>query len=272
MRALEMAVAGLVFGGLVALAPGGGRVPGHRCALFDGDQHVSQRVLHRLELADGPPELDAYLGVLRRRLQTPAGDARTLGRHERQGQATDVLVGDQHLLMRRNRQAALTDGQLTHRTRGVERRQSLDRDGITQRFEVQQDPARTGTRPVVERHQDQPRRRQPEHRAHGAPQGEPPVLRRLPGLRRRAQRHRSRDGTVSQPAHPFGRHGGGPPWSTGEGGGDQERRQQGSGEQRVPQLFEHHDQLRQREALPSLLLGQVQAEPALRGHLLPGRR
>ena len=45
-----------------------------------GDQHVGQRVLDRLELADGPAELHPHLGVLRRRLEAPAGDPRALRR------------------------------------------------------------------------------------------------------------------------------------------------------------------------------------------------
>ncbi len=65
-----------------SLAPRRGGVPGHRGALLHRHQHVGQRVLDRLELADGPAELDPDLGVLRCRLQTPARDPRALGRRQ----------------------------------------------------------------------------------------------------------------------------------------------------------------------------------------------
>ena len=67
--------------------------------------------------------------------------------------------------------------QLSHRTRGVERRQRLHRDGVAQRLPVEQDPACAHAGAVVERHQDQPCRREPEHRAHGARQDERSALR-----------------------------------------------------------------------------------------------
>ena len=99
----QVAVAGRVGSPTVVLAPGGRGVPGHRGGLLDRDQHVGQRVLDRLELADGPAELDAHLGVLRRSVQAPAGDACALGRGQRQRQAAHVVVGHHDLFALRHR-------------------------------------------------------------------------------------------------------------------------------------------------------------------------
>ena len=69
-------------------ADGHGRVPGHRGHLLDPDGHVGQPVLDRLELPDGPTELDPDLGVFGGRLEAPAGAAGMFGGHQ----------GDHHLV------------------------------------------------------------------------------------------------------------------------------------------------------------------------------
>ncbi len=58
----------------------------------------------------------------------------------------------------------------------------------------------------------------------------------------------------------------------GQGRGDEQRREDGSGEEGVPHLLDHDGDLGQREALAALGLGQVQSQPPLGGHLLPHRR
>ncbi len=82
----------------VGLAPGRCRVPGHRGTLLDGHQHVGQRVLDGLELADGPAELHAHLGVVGRRLEAPAGQPGALRRGQREGQRADLVTGHPDLV------------------------------------------------------------------------------------------------------------------------------------------------------------------------------
>ena len=66
-----------------------GRVPGRGHPLLDGDEHVGQSVLHRLELADRPPELVAGARMLGCRIEAPAGTADGLGRCDHQCQVAD---------------------------------------------------------------------------------------------------------------------------------------------------------------------------------------
>jgi hypothetical protein len=115
----------IVVRGAAVLAPGRRRVPGHRGALLDRDQHVGERMLDGLELADGPAELDPHLGVLRRRLETPAGDPRALGRDQHLGQTAYFGVGDEERSGRRD-QGRAVDLERPDGPGGVEGRQCVD--------------------------------------------------------------------------------------------------------------------------------------------------
>ena len=71
---------------------GPGGVVGGRAHPLDVDQHVGAAVLHGLEAADGPAELDPVLGVGHRHLEDPVGGAEHLGRRGR-GRPVEQVAG-----------------------------------------------------------------------------------------------------------------------------------------------------------------------------------
>ncbi len=75
-------------------APRGRGIPCHGRALLDGDEHVGQGVLDRLELPDGSTELHAYLGVFRRRVEAPTGHTGPFGRRHDERQIAHLGGGD----------------------------------------------------------------------------------------------------------------------------------------------------------------------------------
>ena len=167
MRALRCA--GAVGRRLGALfAPRRRRVPGHRGALLDRHQHVGQRVLDRLELPDGPAELDPHLGVLRGRLEAPAGDPRALGRGQREREAAHLarrtredLIAPAGRRARRRRSSRLPDG-----ARGVECRAAARRGRCRPSARGRSGTSGSPVAPL-DGHEDQPGRRLA--RAPGAP-------------------------------------------------------------------------------------------------------
>ena len=152
---------------LGVLAPDRRGVPRHRGALLHGHQHVGQRVLDRLELPDGPAELDAHLGVVRRRAQAPAGDAGALGRRQHQGQVTHLHVGHRDELIDGQHERVAGDLELPEGAGAVEGRQRRHRHRVAQLLAVEQ-PPRRAVLPLVERDEHQAGRREAEHRAEGA--------------------------------------------------------------------------------------------------------
>ena len=224
------------------LAPRRRGVPGHRGALLDGHEHVGQRVLDRLELADGPAELDPHLGVLRRRLEAPACDPGALRRGQDQRQAAHLCVGHEQRSAGTT-SAVAVDLEHPEGPGGVEGRECPDRHLVTEGAR-----GRGGTtarrRPAVQRHEHEPRRGQPEDGAHRA--GE----RAAPSRRREAdgaERHGRRDGAVGQArqqrrTHRLVR-------MARDGGRHEQGGEDGAGEEGVAQLLEHHGELGQREPL-----------------------
>ena len=197
MRALRWRSRRSVRPGVGVLAPGRRGVPGHRRALLDRDEHVGQRVLHRLELADGPAELDAHLGVLRCRVQAPAGDAGALGCGQRQGQAAHVLVGHHDLLARRHGERP-SPPMVSCPTHGWRRRPG----GPRRRPRHRAPPGRAGASRCRCRSRAAPgpggRWAAPAPGARCRASESGPVLGRLPRLGRRAQGHGGGDGAVGQ--------------------------------------------------------------------------
>ncbi len=229
-------------------------------------------MLHRLELPNRPAELDPYLGVLRGRLEAPARHPGALRRGKGEQQAAHLLVAHPHLVARRDDQAVPTDHQGADRPRPVQRREGLEGHHVARAGPVDQQPAdpRLAT---VDGHQHQSRVGLPEHRADRAGQARRvaciPAVSGLPRQALGAQRHRGRDRAVGEAGQQPARRGIG---VTGQRGRHDDGRQDGSGQERMTELLEHHGQLGQREALAAILFGHVEAEPALRGHLLPDGR
>ena len=249
------------------LAPGGGGVPGHRRALLDGHQHVGQRVLDRLELPDGPPELDPHLGVLRRRLEAPAGDPRALGGHQEQGQGADLGVGHEQRSGGHD-QPLPVDRERPERPGGVEGRERLDRHLVAHALAVEEPPPHAVGAPV-QRHEHEPRRGQAQHGTQRpAEGGTVRVVARVQAGG--TERHGRRDRAVGQAGQQ-----GGPRRLVRAAGHDrrhEECREDGPREEGVAQLLEDHGHLGQREPLATRGLGEVESQPPLGGHLLPHRR
>ena len=85
----------------VGLVEGEGGVPRHRPGLLEGDEHVGAAVLHALELADGPAELLAVLGVGRRGVDAPGRRARRLGGRQREADLLHVRAVERRELVAR---------------------------------------------------------------------------------------------------------------------------------------------------------------------------
>src|SRR5690606_19240770 len=83
--------------GVGELVAAGGRGPGgvpHGAGgQLGGDGHVGAVVLHRLERADGPAELDPLLGVGGGRVGAGAGQPDRLGREDDPGQVDEQPAG-----------------------------------------------------------------------------------------------------------------------------------------------------------------------------------
>ena len=127
---------------------GGDRVVGRRPGSLDVHGHLRAPVLHRLERADGPPELNARLGVLDRELHHPLRAADLLG-GERDGRQVPH-PGQREARVRRRAQAlrfgtAELDG--GHLAGEVHRRQQRDGDARRPRIhEIQARLARVECR------------------------------------------------------------------------------------------------------------------------------
>ncbi len=258
-------------GGLARIG-GVGRVPGQSGDLLDGDEHVGQPVLDRLELADGPSELAAVAGVLGAHLETPPRPTGALRccHHERQvahhgvrrpGQAT--LRGEGHALHLHP----------PHPPGGVEAGEGFD--AHTGGVEVEHPPlhrrrpcARGGHR---HRGHQAPGERHGQHGDHLAPKLQPAVGGRCPGQGggggqghgggARAVHERGEQGLALVLGGPGAHHGG------RQHGGHDRPRHHGP-----RHLLDHHGQLQETEALAAVLLGHVDAEPSLGGELVPERR
>ena len=237
--------------------PGGGSVPGDGGALLDSHQHVGQAVLDPLELADGSPELHPHLGVVRGRVEAPAGQPRALRRHQHKSQIP-------HFGRRDVRQkAVLGQGrplghQLAQGARAVQRFERVDHQTALRWSE--QAPA-----PDIERGQHQVCLGQAQHRTQ-----RPADRSSLSSEGAGSEGHGGRGAAVGQTGQvtsPLRRAA-----VAGQHAGHQQGGEDGTGEERIAHLLEHHGQLAQGVTLTTISLCHVQTEPTLRGHLLPGRR
>ncbi len=259
--------AGLVSVGAVG---GPGRVPGQRRGLLDGDEHVGQPVLDGLELPDGPAELTAVLGVLGGRLETPPRPAGALGGGDGEGPLAHQTGGH----------PAQTgpggDDRAGHPYGGhppaeVQTGQRLHRD--TGRVEAQRAPDRL-PRPVLDMGGDQEQLGAgagAQHRSDRPGEGQAAVVsdRGRQGAAA-GQGHGGGQAPVDQGGQEF--LGVGRIRGTGEHGRRQHGGQDRSGGRRARQLLHHHGQLHETEALAAVLLGHVNAQPALAGQLVPEGR
>ena len=211
------------------------RVPCGPPRLLGGDEHVREPVLHRLELADRPAELLAHLRVGRRGVEAPTRAACALRRHHHRGQHARPLEGDPAQHARR----MAPDPHGSHAPGRVEARQRRDVD-VTG-HDVEHTPA------VVDANEHHAGERGAEHRRVGV------------------ERDRGGRGAVEQSRE-----------QRPVVGLDDDRRrqrggQEGSGRGGAAQLLEHDRELEQPVTLTTVLLGHVQAQPALLRQLRPER-
>ncbi len=178
-------------------APGGCGVPRHRRTLLDGHQHVGERVLDGLELADGPAELHAHLGVVGRRLETPSSQSGALRSGQGECERAHLVAGHPDLLRARDSETA--GGQLDahHAAGAVERRQRRQRElrAGTTTLAVEDQEALA----AVDRHEHDTGPALAQHRPHSAAERHRSVGRCNARERGTAERHRRAHRAVGQP-------------------------------------------------------------------------
>ena len=238
------------------LAGGAGRLPHHGRGQLRRHQHVGAVVLDGLEGADGPAELDSLLGVGHRMLDTRGGPADRFGGAERagKGEGPRRRPGDDV--------ARLDDDAV-----------GMGADGAPGRIEVER--VRQGQPDCVGRHdhhvvahphEDQVGQTSAQDRAGVAPQRRGPTVTPEIG---RTQSERGRPRAVGQPGQEAR-------LLLVRAALLDDRRRQHRGQVRPrshlsAQLLQYDHQLREAGTRAAELLGQVHAEPAQFGHLVPVR-
>ena len=250
-------------------ADGHGRVPGHGGHLLDPDGHVGQPVLDRLELPDGPTELDPDLGVFGGRLEAPAGAAGMLGGHQGDHHLVDP-PGGQRRQLALHPHPDLVDLDHADPAGGVEAGQRGGPHPARRSGHVEEAPDHRTVGPAGRGQHDR-RRRRAEQRPEG-PRDDELVRRALIDHLEAGLRPEDEGGGRAPVDQPGQDHLGlgrcrhlGHQRRRGHGG------QQRPGDQRPPGLLEEDGKLEEPESLAAELLGQVDPEPALGGHLLPHR-
>ena len=218
-------------------------------------------MLDGLELANGPTELHANLGVVRGRVQAPARCARALCCAEHNGQVRDDLVVNTH------QHVMVVDLGGGHRqgpqwTSGIKRLDGLTRHRGGQAFEDA--PAS-----VVKWGHDQLCRWGIEYGPKRAGRVcDTPIGSYFQRASTEGQCGRGRTVDQSrQPSRSLRRTA-----PSTEKGGQQDCRQDWAGHHGVPELFEHHGQFDQPEPLTAVVFGDVESQPSLIGQGFPDCR